>query len=83
MPFCPRLEYHAPNPPFPPDHELVGEPCVFCRRPFEPGDVTNVVPGGPANDVELRKARRGLPDIVGPPLELHYDCGNPKLALAS
>lgn len=73
------IVYHEPAPPLPPDHELVGEPCAFCHRPFEPGDVTKVVPGGPANEIEEEKARRNLPHIEAPPIALHYECGNPKL----
>src|SRR5689334_12557192 len=70
------MEYHVTNPTLPPNHELVGELCLFCHRPFESGDVTKFVPSGPADEIELVKARRDLPHLDGPPIELHYDCGD-------
>jgi hypothetical protein len=72
------MDHGIPNAPLPDDDPRIGEPCWFCRHPYEPGDVTNVVSSGPINNAELRKARRGLPYIVGPPVEVHVLCGDPK-----
>ena len=77
------MEYDTPNPPLSANHPLVGTQCFFCHRQFEAGDVTKFASLGPANKIELKKARRGLPFIEGPPIELHYLCGNRKLAPAT
>ncbi len=53
------------------------EACPFCRQPYAVGDLIKEVPSGPINAAELRKTRRGLPYASGPPMELHYDCGDP------
>jgi hypothetical protein len=72
------MEYEQPNEPLTAHHSSIGQRCPFCQRPFAAGDVTKFHSPGPADDVEVDLARRGLAYVCGPPLELHYDCGNPK-----
>ena len=69
---------HEPDLPLTPGHPLFGQRCPFCGQFFEIGDVARTVCSGPADAKELRKARKGLPYVMGPDLELHFDCGDPK-----
>lgn len=61
-----------------PGDPLLGHPCPSCRRPCQVGDLIQVLCDQPANAVEDAKFRHGLPYISGPPVELHYNCGDPQ-----
>lgn len=61
--------------PLPADHPGVGQTCMLCNKFIQAGDVTTLLPTGPADDEEAEKMRAGRTYIAIAAL-VHWDCLN-------
>ena len=57
------------------DHPSIGTPCPICGRQFVTGDLTTLVPIGPADDENQAKRAAGRA-YTSEAREVHANCEN-------